>query len=54
MRYLSGEVADHDHEVNEARWFEIGQALEALTYENEKRILSLARERIQTSCAESI
>jgi 8-oxo-dGTP pyrophosphatase MutT (NUDIX family) len=53
MRYVSGDVEDHDHEVNEARWFEIGQALEALTFENEKHILSLARERIQTLCEEA-
>jgi 8-oxo-dGTP pyrophosphatase MutT (NUDIX family) len=54
MRYRSGDVSDHDHEVNEARWFEIGQALEALAFENEKRILGLARERILTlQCEES-
>jgi 8-oxo-dGTP diphosphatase len=47
MRYRSGDVADHDHEVNEARWFPIGEAYEKLTFENEKRILALAQERLK-------
>ena len=46
MRYRSGDPGLHDQEVNEARWVEIGQALEMLNFESEKKILSRAREMI--------
>jgi 8-oxo-dGTP pyrophosphatase MutT (NUDIX family) len=43
---LSGDVRDHDDEVNEARWFEISEAIEALTFPNEKNIVQQAAEMI--------
>lgn len=46
MRYISGDVSDHDHEVTEARWVEIEQAVNMLAFESEKAILRKARERI--------
>jgi len=47
MRFLSGDVADHDDEVNEARWFEITRAREMLTFESEKAIIDRAIEQIK-------
>jgi 8-oxo-dGTP pyrophosphatase MutT (NUDIX family) len=44
MRYLSGDTANHDHEVDEARWFDVTQARKALKYVNEKRLVDLALE----------
>jgi len=44
MRYLSGDTANHDHEVDEAAWFEIKSAKKALKYVNEKRLLDLGLE----------
>jgi ADP-ribose pyrophosphatase YjhB (NUDIX family) len=44
MRYLSGETSNHDHEVDEARWFELAAARKALKYINEKRLIDLALE----------
>jgi 8-oxo-dGTP pyrophosphatase MutT (NUDIX family) len=44
MRYLSGDTANHDHEVDEARWFEVSQARKALKYVNEKRLVDMALE----------
>lgn len=41
MRYLSGDTANHDHEVDEARWFDIMAAKKALKYVNEKRLVDL-------------
>jgi 8-oxo-dGTP pyrophosphatase MutT (NUDIX family) len=41
MRYLSGDTANHDHEVDEAAWFEIKAAKKALKYVNEKRLVDL-------------
>jgi 8-oxo-dGTP diphosphatase len=46
LRYKSGNVRDHDHEVNEARWFEIDKALGTLTFKSEKNVVELAREMI--------
>jgi 8-oxo-dGTP diphosphatase len=46
MRYVSGDVADHDHEVNEARWMEIGAAIDAIAFKSERTVLAKAAERI--------
>jgi 8-oxo-dGTP diphosphatase len=47
MRFLSGDVQDHDHEVEEARWVEIEQALELLAFESEREIMRKARAKIR-------
>jgi 8-oxo-dGTP pyrophosphatase MutT (NUDIX family) len=44
MRYLSGDTANHDHEVDEAAWFDIKAAKRALKYVNEKRLVDLGLE----------
>jgi 8-oxo-dGTP pyrophosphatase MutT (NUDIX family) len=46
MRYLSGDTANHDHEVDEAAWFEIKAAKRSLKYVNEKRLVDLALEAL--------
>lgn len=46
MRYLSGDTANHDHEVDEARWFDIAAARRALRYVNEKRLVDMALEYV--------
>jgi NADH pyrophosphatase NudC (nudix superfamily) len=46
MRYVSGDVADHDHEVNEARWVEIGKALELIAFKSERAVIEEATGRI--------
>jgi len=47
LRHAGGRVSDHDHEVNEARWFEIDEARDALAFANEKRVVERAREMIE-------
>ncbi|MBV8150032.1 MAG: NUDIX hydrolase [Candidatus Eremiobacteraeota bacterium] len=47
MRYLSGDTENHDHEVDEAAWFEIHAAKRALKYVNEKRLIDLAMEHLE-------
>ncbi len=42
MRYVSGDPANHDHEVDDARWFDVTQARKTLKYVNEKRLIDLA------------
>jgi 8-oxo-dGTP pyrophosphatase MutT (NUDIX family) len=46
LRYTAGDVRDHDHEVNEARWVEINKALEMLAFKSEKKLVEQAREMI--------
>jgi 8-oxo-dGTP pyrophosphatase MutT (NUDIX family) len=46
MQYRSGDVNDHDHEVLEARWVEINQAITMLNFESEKNMVRRTLERI--------
>jgi 8-oxo-dGTP pyrophosphatase MutT (NUDIX family) len=45
LRYVSGDVADHDHEVEDARWMPAGKAAEALTYDGEREMVRRALSR---------
>lgn len=44
MRYVAGNVADHDDEVAEAKWFPIENAIETLYHDDERRVVSSAIE----------
>jgi 8-oxo-dGTP pyrophosphatase MutT (NUDIX family) len=46
MRYVSGDVSEHDDEVNEARWVEMEEAEGMLAFKGEKKALSEAREML--------
>ena len=46
LGYKSGDVSDHDDEVNEARWFEIDEAIKTLSFKSEKKIMAQAKELI--------
>jgi 8-oxo-dGTP pyrophosphatase MutT (NUDIX family) len=48
MRYVSGDTMNHDHEVDEAAWFEVRAAKKALKYVNEKRLIDLGLEYLST------
>lgn len=43
FRYASGDTADHDDEVEEARWMDLREAERALSYEGERKMAALAR-----------
>jgi 8-oxo-dGTP pyrophosphatase MutT (NUDIX family) len=45
LRYVSGDVADHDHEVEHARWMPAEQAAETLTYDGEREMVRRALSR---------
>jgi 8-oxo-dGTP diphosphatase len=47
LRYKSGRTTDHDTEVNEARWVEIGDAKTMLAFASEKKVIERAREMIE-------
>jgi 8-oxo-dGTP pyrophosphatase MutT (NUDIX family) len=43
LKYRSGEVSDHDHEVEEARWVTFDEALELLDFKSERDVVEKAR-----------
>ena len=47
MEFISGDVADHDHEVTEARWVTFDDALAMLSFQNEKAVVEKAREMVR-------
>ena len=46
MRFLEGNIADHDHEVVEVRWVELNSAEEMLAFKSEKELVAKARTMI--------
>ena len=44
LRYIGGDTANHDWEVNEARWVPIVDATGQLTFDSERRVMERARE----------
>jgi 8-oxo-dGTP pyrophosphatase MutT (NUDIX family) len=47
LRYVSGDVADHDHEVEKARWVPAEEAAATLTYDGERDMVRRALSRLQ-------
>jgi len=47
LRYVSGDVADHDHEVEQARWVPAAEAAETLTYAGERDMVRRALSRAE-------
>ena len=46
MRATGGDTADHDHEVSEARWVSVREALRLMTYPNEREMVRRAAEAL--------
>ena len=46
LRYLSGDISNHDWEVNEARWVPIDDAGTQLAFDNERRVVERAKQLI--------
>jgi 8-oxo-dGTP pyrophosphatase MutT (NUDIX family) len=49
LEYLSGEVTDHDREVEHARWLALERAARELTYNGERDMASRALLRLRTA-----
>lgn len=45
MRYVSGDTADHDGEVDDARWFPLAEAVQRASYKSEWQLLQQLSER---------
>lgn len=48
MKYVSGNVADHDHEVAESRWVSIDEAIKLLAFKSEKAVVEKGFELINS------
>jgi 8-oxo-dGTP pyrophosphatase MutT (NUDIX family) len=46
LQYRSGDVSNHDHEIEEALWVRFDEALEMLAFEGERKVVDKAREMI--------
>lgn len=47
LDFVGGSTDDHDHEVDEAKWFAIADAIESLSYKSEKEIMQKAKTIIE-------
>lgn len=47
IRCTGGDTSGHDHEVDEARWFPIEEAIERMSFRNEREIVEKARDRLE-------
>ena len=46
LEYRSGDVSNHDHEVEESRWVSFEEAIEMLAFKSEREVVEKAREMI--------
>jgi len=46
FEYRSGSLEDHDHEIEEARWMPLNEAVRDLTYKGEREIVRRALSRL--------
>ena len=46
FRYVSGDLADHDDEVERARWIDLRQALSELSYGGEREMVAKAQQKL--------
>ena len=47
LQYRSGDVSKHDHEIEEARWISLDEAIEMLDFKSEREVVEKAREMIE-------
>jgi 8-oxo-dGTP pyrophosphatase MutT (NUDIX family) len=48
MEYISGNIEDHDWEMEDAQWLEVDQVEERLTYKTDKQVFQKAKNFIPT------
>ncbi|MEQ1762637.1 MAG: NUDIX hydrolase [Pyrinomonadaceae bacterium] len=49
MKFLEGDVNDHDHEVVEARWVDIDAARKMLAFDTERDLIVKAKGRLEAA-----
>jgi 8-oxo-dGTP pyrophosphatase MutT (NUDIX family) len=53
MAAVEGDLADQDHEVEEARWFSLDEAVEVAAFKSERQVLVQARDRLRPGSTSS-
>jgi len=53
LRYVSGDVKDHDHEVEHARWVPAAEAVRTLSYAGERDMVREALSRLERDSSSS-
>jgi 8-oxo-dGTP pyrophosphatase MutT (NUDIX family) len=48
FEYRSGDLGDHDHEIEDARWMPLEQAASELTYAGEREMIARALSRLSS------
>jgi 8-oxo-dGTP pyrophosphatase MutT (NUDIX family) len=48
FEYRSGDLGDHDHEIEDARWMPLEQAASELTYAGEREMVARALSRLSS------
>lgn len=46
MRAIGGDTSDHDHEMEEVRWFQLEEALDSAAYDSERDVIERAAEAL--------
>lgn len=46
LKYKTGDVANHDHEVEQSRWVSVNQAIEMLDFKSEREVVDKAQKMI--------
>lgn len=46
LQYVDGNVKDHDHEIEEARWVSFDEAIKMLAFKSERDVVAKAQELI--------
>ena len=49
LEYVSGDVSNHDHEVEESRWVNFEEAINMLAFKSEREVVEMAWEMIKTT-----
>lgn len=49
LKYKSGDVSNHDHEVEESRWVRFDKAVEMLAFKSEREVVEKAKGMIEAS-----
>jgi 8-oxo-dGTP pyrophosphatase MutT (NUDIX family) len=52
LRYTGGSTDDHDDEVLEAQWVEIGEAQQRLAFKDERRLMAMAQAALDGAAKE--
>jgi 8-oxo-dGTP pyrophosphatase MutT (NUDIX family) len=47
IRHTGGDTSLHDHEVDEARWFPISEAIKKVAFANERKVVEKARRALR-------